>query len=60
MDGTVLPGDNSRGTALAVAPEPMYPVRQVAVLIHGLVAIANGPDYCLCGQNWPCTRSGAE
>lgn len=22
--------------------------------IHGLVAIANGPDYCLCGNHWPC------
>ena len=27
--------------------------------IHGLVAIANGPDYCLCGENWPC-RPTAE
>ena len=22
--------------------------------VHGLVAIANGPDYCLCGNFWPC------
>ena len=27
--------------------------------IHGLVAIANGPDYCLCGNFWPC-RPEAE
>jgi hypothetical protein len=27
--------------------------------IHGLVAIANGPDYCLCGNLWPC-RPSAE
>lgn len=27
--------------------------------IHGLVAIANGPDYCLCGNVWPCRPSGA-
>jgi hypothetical protein len=25
-------------------------------LVHGLVAIANGPDYCLCGGAWPCAR----
>jgi len=22
--------------------------------VHGLIAIANGPDYCLCGNLWPC------
>ena len=22
--------------------------------IHGLVAISNGQDYCLCGNFWPC------
>ena len=27
--------------------------------VHGLVAIANGPDYCLCGNPWPC-RPSAE
>ena len=27
--------------------------------VHGLVAIANGPDYCLCGNLWPC-RPSAE
>jgi len=27
--------------------------------IHGLVAIANGPDYCLCGNVWPCNPSRA-
>lgn len=27
--------------------------------VHGLVAIANGPDYCLCGNPWPC-RPAAE
>jgi hypothetical protein len=25
--------------------------------VHGLVAIANGPDYCLCGNLWPCRPS---
>jgi len=25
-------------------------------LVHGLIAIANGPDYCLCGGTWPCDR----
>ena len=25
--------------------------------VHGLVAIANGPDYCLCGNPWPCRPS---
>ncbi|MBR7833594.1 hypothetical protein KDL01_09975 [Actinospica durhamensis] len=27
---------------------------QMAHPVHGLVAIANGPDYCLCGNLWPC------
>jgi hypothetical protein len=27
---------------------------QTAHPVHGLVAIANGPDYCLCGNLWPC------
>jgi hypothetical protein len=27
--------------------------------VHGLVAIANGPDYCLCGNVWPCKPSPA-
>lgn len=25
-------------------------------LIHGLIAITDGPDYCLCGTTWPCPR----
>jgi hypothetical protein len=33
-------------SAPAAAPAPHQ--------IHGLVAIANGPDYCLCGNLWPC------
>lgn len=28
--------------------------------IHGLVAIANGPDYCLCGNRWPCRPTTPE
>lgn len=24
--------------------------------VHGLVAITDGPDYCLCGSTWPCPR----
>ncbi|HET9172625.1 MAG TPA: hypothetical protein VFN97_24580 [Actinospica sp.] len=28
--------------------------------VHGLVAIANGPDYCLCGNQWPCRPSTAS
>lgn len=28
--------------------------------IHGLVAIAKGPDYCLCGNLWPCKASDDE
>lgn len=31
---------------------------QAAHPIHGLVAIANGPDYCLCGNVWPCRPAG--
>lgn len=27
-------------------------------VVHGLVAITDGPAYCLCGSTWPCTRRG--
>jgi hypothetical protein len=33
--------------------------RRSSHAIHGLVAIANGPDYCLCGNVWPCKPGGA-
>ena len=59
MTGTVL-YDITRPTTENSAPsaacgghvvpgEPLH-------LTHGLVAIANGPDYCLCGHTWPCDR----
>jgi hypothetical protein len=37
----------------ALGPENLAPA-QTAHRVHGLVAIANGPDYCLCGNVWPC------
>jgi hypothetical protein len=33
---------------------PALDPRTARHAIHGLVAIANGPDYCLCGNQWPC------
>jgi hypothetical protein len=33
---------------------PALDPRATRHAIHGLVAIANGPDYCLCGNHWPC------
>jgi hypothetical protein len=32
---------------------PIQP-RTARHAVHGLIAIANGPDYCLCGNHWPC------
>lgn len=40
----------------AVAPASTTATATVEHLVHGLVAIANGPDYCLCGATWPCSR----
>jgi hypothetical protein len=59
MTGTVLHGIE-RPTAETGAP-PTARAEQAAPgaalhLTHGLVAIGNGPDYCLCGHTWPCDR----
>lgn len=40
-------------STIALGPRKLAPA-QAAHPIHGLVAIANGPDYCLCGNVWPC------
>lgn len=51
MTGTVL----FDGKRSAVAAPP----REAPHDLHGLVAIANGPDYCLCGRTWPCEKRAA-
>lgn len=40
-------GSTQLGTRKLAPAQTTHPV-------HGLVAIANGPDYCLCGNVWPC------
>jgi len=62
MTGTILQ-DGKRSTtettasSAAQATCPAYAVpAESAHLTHGLVAIANGPDYCLCGLTWPCDQ----
>ncbi len=70
MTGTVL-YDSARSTAEAQpgpppralgfrsgAPSDVTHVAYAAQVshLHELVAIANGPDYCLCGQTWPCAH----
>jgi len=59
MTGTVL-DDHKRSAADACAPpQPYRPAGEPAEplhVAHGLVAIANGPDYCLCGHTWPCGK----
>jgi hypothetical protein len=59
MTGTVL-HDSKRSTAVTTASMAAHPAHALPVealhLTHGLVAIANGPDYCLCGHTWPCER----
>jgi hypothetical protein len=42
-----------------VPSAPARAARQHRHAVHGLIAIANGPDYCLCGNHWPC-RPPAE
>lgn len=60
MTGTILHDGNrpSAETGTAPATHPAHPASAEALqhLTHGLVAIANGPDYCLCGHTWPCDR----
>jgi hypothetical protein len=64
MNGTVLHDNkrlvgNSGAVPGAVAGDPAGVVRPTPGLPHGLVAIANGPDYCLCGETWPCAPTRA-
>jgi hypothetical protein len=62
MTGTIL-HDGKRSTTETAAPSaahvtcPAYgATAESPHLTHGLVAIANGPDYCLCGHTWPCDK----
>ena len=59
MTGTVL-HDSKRSTTETCAPSAPYgwcaPSAEALHVTHGLVAIANGPDYCLCGHTWPCEK----
>jgi hypothetical protein len=40
----------------ATAHGSSAPPAETLHVTHGLVAIANGPDYCLCGHTWPCEK----
>ncbi len=59
MTGTVL-YDGTRSTtqrrALPHAAETCLALDEAPHAMHGLVAISNGPDYCLCGRSWPCEK----
>lgn len=59
MTGTVL-YDGKRSTtencAGPQAPETHLAQLETLHALHGLVAISNGPDYCLCGRTWPCEK----
>ena len=68
MNGTAIQ-DGIPATRAAVAAAPRSAAGDFAThqvrrpptasihVMHGLIAISNGPDYCLCGQTWPCTES---
>jgi hypothetical protein len=59
MPGTVLYDGKRSTTETCPAPQTTDAHRAPAETLHalhGLVAIANGPDYCLCGRTWPCER----
>lgn len=62
MNGTVL-YDGKRSTtetcAVSRAASTHLASTEAQHSLHGLVAIANGPDYCLCGRTWPCEERGA-
>jgi hypothetical protein len=68
VNGTALQdGNPSARAAVAAAPWspvgdlPTHQVRRPPTasmhVMHGLIAISNGPDYCLCGQTWPCEEN---
>jgi hypothetical protein len=66
MTGTIL-HYGKRSTTGTAATSATYSNRSDCAatveslhLTHGLVAIANGPDYCLCGHTWPCDRRTEE
>lgn len=59
MTGAVL--HDSERTSTDAANPPNSRVAYAASsedvhAIHGLVAIANGDDYCVCGNVWPCAK----
>ncbi|HZU57869.1 MAG TPA: hypothetical protein VFA06_18495 [Actinocrinis sp.] len=59
MPGTVLYDGKRSTTETCAAPQTTDAYRAPAETLHalhGLVAIANGPDYCLCGRTWPCEK----
>jgi hypothetical protein len=59
MPGTVLyDGKRSTTAQACAAPQPAdaWLAPETLHAMHGLVAIANGPDYCLCGRTWPCEK----
>ncbi len=57
MTGTVLYDGKRSTTETCAAPQAqdtyLAPPESLHTL-HGLVALSNGPDYCLCGRTWPC------
>ncbi|MBS2962289.1 hypothetical protein KGA66_04475 [Actinocrinis puniceicyclus] len=64
MNGTVL-YDGTRWIPALRAVDEMgsgacLAAAAVSRDVHGLVAIANGPDYCLCGRTWPCEQRAAS
>lgn len=59
VNGSILHGNKPTGADGQSRPALAQPVASAHV-IHGLVAIANGPDYCLCGLTWPCAQRAAE
>lgn len=60
MTGTVLTdGKRSTTETRALPRTPDTRLTPPKHTLHGLVAIANGPDYCLCGRTWPCEERTA-
>jgi hypothetical protein len=61
MNGTVLHDNPSKRTTAETCTQPQETGACLAAgvdlrVAHELVAIAQGPDYCLCGNTWPCEK----
>lgn len=65
MTSSVLYDNKRKRTTVVTFPQPQEPEAYITPnadlhVAHELVAIAQGPDYCLCGNTWPCEKRPSQ